>query len=210
MWTARYEKLAGVRGMRLVVPRAIAETSAYGHLAAFVRLAPEEQRDALWQSVGKAMTSRVETKPVWLSTAGAGVSWLHVRPATRWSFGMKLRRRVFWATVLVLYAVTWVGGWITHARDIQASAEARYARAQERFSEMMAEEPPGSETPIFLRLREGGPATGVDWCVPLLPGVLLADSYQVLGPLNARGGIQIVLYYGVDSMVLCHITLWLA
>ena len=35
--------------------------------------------DALWQVVGEAMERRLGTEPVWLSTAGAGVSWLHVR-----------------------------------------------------------------------------------------------------------------------------------
>ena len=63
----------------LIVPNPVAESSAYGHLAAFVRLAPESQRHALWQAVGRAMALRVRFKPVWLNTAGAGVSWLHVR-----------------------------------------------------------------------------------------------------------------------------------
>ncbi len=63
----------------MVVPCSIAEPSAYGHLAAFVRLAPEAQRHALWQAVGEAMGRRVGMRPVWLSTAGAGVSWLHIR-----------------------------------------------------------------------------------------------------------------------------------
>ena len=63
----------------LVVPCPLADPSAYGHLAAFVRSAPEKQRDALWQAIGEAMARRIGTAPVWLSTAGAGVSWLHVR-----------------------------------------------------------------------------------------------------------------------------------
>jgi hypothetical protein len=63
----------------LVVPCPVADHSAYGHLAAFVRHSPESQRDALWQAVGDAMAVRVGDRPVWLSTAGAGVSWLHVR-----------------------------------------------------------------------------------------------------------------------------------
>jgi hypothetical protein len=63
----------------LVVPCPVVEASAYEHLAAFVRLAPESQQHALWQSVGQAMARRIGVKPVWLSTAGAGVSWLHVR-----------------------------------------------------------------------------------------------------------------------------------
>ena len=63
----------------MVVPSPVAKPAAYGHLAAFVRLAPESQRHSLWQSVGEAMAARIGDKPVWLSTAGAGVSWLHVR-----------------------------------------------------------------------------------------------------------------------------------
>lgn len=63
----------------MVVPRPLGPRSAYGHLAAFVRGAPEAQRAALWQAVGEAMAERLGSEPVWLSTAGAGVSWLHVR-----------------------------------------------------------------------------------------------------------------------------------
>jgi len=63
----------------MIVPCLKTTPSAYGHLAAFVREAPEPQRQALWQLVGEAMARRVGAKPVWLNTAGAGVSWLHVR-----------------------------------------------------------------------------------------------------------------------------------
>ncbi|MEL6381496.1 MAG: hypothetical protein AAFQ89_03285 [Cyanobacteria bacterium J06626_18] len=63
----------------LVVPCRIAPASAYGHLGAFIRHAPESQKHALWQCVGAAMQRRLSARPVWLSTAGGGVSWLHVR-----------------------------------------------------------------------------------------------------------------------------------
>jgi len=63
----------------LVVPRRLAAESAYGHLAAFVRDAPESQRHLLWKVVGELMLRRLGPKPIWLSTAGAGVPWLHVR-----------------------------------------------------------------------------------------------------------------------------------
>jgi hypothetical protein len=63
----------------MVVPCPIGPVSAYGHLAAFVRQAPEKQIHSLWKLVGATMESRLSAKPVWLSTAGAGVSWLHVR-----------------------------------------------------------------------------------------------------------------------------------
>jgi hypothetical protein len=63
----------------MVVPRPLAPPSTYAHLATFVRNAPESQRHALWKSVGDAMSRRLSARPVWLSTAGAGVPWLHVR-----------------------------------------------------------------------------------------------------------------------------------
>lgn len=63
----------------LVVPCPLGPESAYGHLAAFVRAAPPAQQHALWQAVGRTMLERPGSEPVWLSTAGAGVSWLHVR-----------------------------------------------------------------------------------------------------------------------------------
>jgi hypothetical protein len=63
----------------LVVPTPLGPDAAYGHLAAFVREAPDAQRHALWEMVGREMERRLSAAPVWLSTAGAGVSWLHVR-----------------------------------------------------------------------------------------------------------------------------------
>lgn len=101
---------------------------------------------------------------------------------------MRERRRLLWLLVLLLYAITWVGGWITHARDLKTSALARYRMAEQRNVEWMATNPDREKLPIFLALREGGPATGVDWCVPILPAILLVDSYSVLGPLKGRGG----------------------
>jgi hypothetical protein len=67
----------------LVVPCPVGLPSAYAHLAAFVRNAPEDQQQALWQQVGKAVTNRLSQNPLWLNTAGAGVSWLHVRLDSR-------------------------------------------------------------------------------------------------------------------------------
>jgi len=63
----------------LVVPCPSGSLHTYGHLAAFVREAPEKQRHDLWELVGEAAERRLGAKPVWISTAGAGVPWLHVR-----------------------------------------------------------------------------------------------------------------------------------
>ena len=67
----------------MVVPCPVAAESIYGHLALFIRNAPETQVHHLWQSVGAAMQGRLSDEPVWLSTAGGGVSWLHVRLDSR-------------------------------------------------------------------------------------------------------------------------------
>ena len=63
----------------LIVPTAQGASSAYGHVAAFAREAPESQRHQLWAQVGDTFERRLNAKPVWLSTAGGGVAWLHVR-----------------------------------------------------------------------------------------------------------------------------------
>mgnify|MGYP000349554112 CR=1 FL=1 len=53
----------------------------YPHLAAFLRAAPTEQVHALWREVGRAVERWLTTRGtrVWVSTAGLGVPWLHVR-----------------------------------------------------------------------------------------------------------------------------------
>jgi hypothetical protein len=64
----------------MVVPCPVTAHSAYGHIAAFLRNAPEHQQYSLWQAVGRSMIDRLSSPdPMWLNTAGAGVSWLHVR-----------------------------------------------------------------------------------------------------------------------------------
>jgi hypothetical protein len=63
----------------LIVPCPLGPVSAYGHIAAFVREAPNEQKHSLWKLIGRTMEEQIGPAPVWLSTAGAGVPWLHVR-----------------------------------------------------------------------------------------------------------------------------------
>jgi hypothetical protein len=63
----------------LIVPCQQTAPTVYVHLATFVRGAPAAQQQALWQSVGQAMSRRLGDRPIWLSTAGAGVAWLHLR-----------------------------------------------------------------------------------------------------------------------------------
>ena len=63
----------------LVAPCPVVAPKTYSHLAAFIRGAESKQIHAFWQLVGEAMQQRINKQPVWLSTAGTGVYWLHVR-----------------------------------------------------------------------------------------------------------------------------------
>lgn len=63
----------------LVAPCPGGQRADFSHLASFTATATAPQQDSLWHAVGQAMEKRLGTRPVWLSTAGLGVAWLHVR-----------------------------------------------------------------------------------------------------------------------------------
>ena len=63
----------------LVVPCPTGKITTYPHLAAFVRKATTSQIHLLWQIVGKAISQNLQEKPIWVSTSGLGIYWLHVR-----------------------------------------------------------------------------------------------------------------------------------
>jgi hypothetical protein len=67
----------------LVAPTPRGELAAYPHLTAFARQAPADQQHAFWQAVGGAVTARLSDRPLWLSTSGLGVAWLHARLDSR-------------------------------------------------------------------------------------------------------------------------------
>lgn len=67
----------------LIVPCPVVSYDAYPHLAAFIRRAPATQIRSLWQRTARAVVQNVTSTPRWLSTAGLGVPWLHVRIDTR-------------------------------------------------------------------------------------------------------------------------------
>ncbi len=67
----------------LVVPCPRGPAENYPHLAAFLRGAGKEQVRALWRRTAQEMLRSIGERPVWLSTAGGGVAWLHVRLDSR-------------------------------------------------------------------------------------------------------------------------------
>jgi len=66
---------------QLIAPCRGKGTTPYAHLATFLRNAPPPQIHALFQSVGREIQSHTQTHhtPLWVSTSGLGVYWLHIR-----------------------------------------------------------------------------------------------------------------------------------
>jgi len=58
----------------LVVP-----AHPYPHLAAFARTASKSVQHEFWYCVGESVMAHLSDRPLWLSTSGLGVAWLHVR-----------------------------------------------------------------------------------------------------------------------------------
>jgi hypothetical protein len=109
----------------------------------------------------------------------------------------------------VLYAVTWIGGWIFHARDLASWAQERYDTQSKRNKDQTVDAFARGEKPFLVELREGGPGTRVNWCLLLAPGLVMADSYYVLGPLSARGSFKLVFFYGFGSVIVCQWGGWI-
>jgi len=75
--TVVFESLGG--DATLIAPCAIAGTQNCVHLASFVRAAPADLICAFWQTLGQTVLNSLGDRPLWLSTSGLGVSWLHAR-----------------------------------------------------------------------------------------------------------------------------------
>ena len=67
---------------RLIVPCPVG-MAKYGHLKAFLRTASLVQVIAFWEKVAEEYQAAICEAPIWLSTAGLGVSWLHLRIDSR-------------------------------------------------------------------------------------------------------------------------------
>ena len=67
----------------LIVPAPLGPHAVYPHLASFLRSGPEQQICSLLKNTARVVRENLSHDPRWLSTAGLGVSWLHVRLDTR-------------------------------------------------------------------------------------------------------------------------------
>ena len=51
----------------------------YTHFASFIRNVNEVQLHKFWQKLGLEYQKSINDKPLWLSTSGLGIYWLHIR-----------------------------------------------------------------------------------------------------------------------------------
>lgn len=71
---------ANLRGdAQLVVPCPLDPGSNYSHLAMFVKSAPYNQQSQLFQTLGEQVSAFLNEAPLWISTSGLGVYWVHLR-----------------------------------------------------------------------------------------------------------------------------------
>jgi hypothetical protein len=76
-----FENLGG--DAELVAPCPQGPPQHYAHLAAFARAAPQAQRHELFRRLAQTIETRLSENPLWVSTSGLGVYWLHVRLDSR-------------------------------------------------------------------------------------------------------------------------------
>ena len=63
-------KLANLGGdATLIIPSPMTGPDTYGHLASFIRHAPDAQIDAFWRVVGTTVKSKVGDHPIWVRTS---------------------------------------------------------------------------------------------------------------------------------------------
>lgn len=67
------------RDSLLVVPSPFRLDADYSGMAEFLASAPVNQQRMLWSELGRLAKRRISNKPMWISVAGGGVPWLHIR-----------------------------------------------------------------------------------------------------------------------------------
>ena len=179
----------------------------------------------LWPARGMEMESRVDYALVLFVPAAfiLLLGYLVARKAKHFDAGGKLahaaaasarlpqrlirRHPKMLLCIAVLYVFTWIGGWQTYVRDMQTMADrdyVHYVQWEQRNNERRAQAGMASLTP---NPRTDGPHPFVQWCVPILPGVLVAKSgFTGTGreddgvrTFYENGGIRIVLYWVVRT-----------
>ena len=111
---------------------------------------------------------------------------------------MRARHKIL-IGLIALYLVTWIGGYYSYSTSLKNETQIRYENAKKadsKYGDLAPGEP--VRWPV-ARAGEHGPVSGVRWCFPLLPGVLVASSYYYVGQLYGEDGVRFVIFYGYGS-----------
>jgi hypothetical protein len=79
---AYFKNLGGDANLVVPCPREGA-TAVYGHLASFIRGGQADQVDEFWKTAASKALDLLSVEPLWISTNGNGVHFLHLRFDTR-------------------------------------------------------------------------------------------------------------------------------
>lgn len=104
--------------------------------------------------------------------------------------------RKIWLFIAMLYAITWIGGFRLHSLALKKQAQSLYDESRKAKAETDVDRAHIGLAPYQSDLLPGGPVAIVNWCIPILPGVLIADSGYIIGSLRGGGGIRILVFYG--------------
>jgi hypothetical protein len=63
-----------------------------------------------------------------------------------------------------------------------------------------------TEDQLATHIHPDGPSSNVDWCFPVLPGILLTESGYSIGPRCGTEGVKIIYFYGFGCVELVKIT----
>lgn len=107
--------------------------------------------------------------------------------------------------VVALYLLTWIYGPAEHARELKDRASRLWAVADLTNRSDIESGFEGT-----YELVPGGPRTNVNWCVPVMPGLMLANSEYHIARLYATGGYKVVLFYGFGSIELVTVIGWIS
>ncbi|EDM25266.1 hypothetical protein LNTAR_24843 [Lentisphaera araneosa HTCC2155] len=64
---------------QLIIPNKVSSQDIHSHIANFVRKGPLNQIHELFKIVGNTVLNSIGSSNIWISTAGGGVDWLHIR-----------------------------------------------------------------------------------------------------------------------------------
>lgn len=124
------------------------------------------------------------------------------------SMVLSKKKRIVLAVVVTLYLITWIGGKIVFTREITADAWLGWRQVKAYDEKVARDDAAKGITHDPIGLNPDGPTIKVNWCIPLLPGILVVSSESELGGFMGQGGTDIRFYYGSGTYRIFILSHW--